>query len=164
MTLLHKLGITKKGVKGHFVEGLTAFSFSLPIRVPTELLAGGLESPEFWKSRLFGFVTSMTVAPILTKIGYKWSEHVWKIDGNSSYLRKAGAALTFAIPIAATIYSLVLDQSGADLGEIIRTVPTNTILSSIVAAFGYLPYLEWMHKKFGTTPAYLEKIKDIYSK
>jgi len=164
MNLLNKLGITKKGVKGHFVEGLTAFSFSLPIRVPIELLAGGLEAPEFWKSRLFGLITSLTIAPILIKIGYKWSEYVWKVDGDSSYLKKAGAALTFAIPLATTTYSLVLNQSGADLGEIIRTVPTNTVLSSAATAFVYLPCLEWMHKKFETTPAYLEKIKDIYNK
>jgi len=143
-------------VKSHLVDTLAAWTFFQPIRIFSELYVGGLETPEFIKSRLIGLATALTIAAPLTKLADKWERKVWKVTNPKQYARRFGAAMSYAIPIAATIYSAVLKSSGADWDEILKTVPTHLGISLPIAAIAYKKYIDYIRKKLGTTPEYLQ--------
>lgn len=147
---------TKQNIKTHFVDALAAWVFFQPIRMISETYAGGLEAPEFWKSRLIGLVTGLTIAPPLTKLADVWEEKIWKVTDDKQYARRIGAALSYAIPLGVGIYSAVLKSSGADWDEIIKTVPTNLGISIPIAAIIYRGYLDKVRNFFNTTPNYLK--------
>jgi len=144
-------------LKSCLVDTLGLWAFYQPIKTFSELCVGGLNAEEFLKSRLFGLITSIAINYPATKLIDMYAEKVWKVNKNSSFWRKTASDLSFAIPLSAVIYSGVLALSGAESNEIIRTVPTNCLLTIPATVIVGRKYLNYIRKKFGTTPNYLLK-------
>lgn len=144
-------------LKSYLVDTLGLWAFYQPIKTFSELCVGGLNTEEFLKSRFFGLITAMTITYPLTKLMDNYAEKVWKVKKNSSFWRKTASDLSFAIPLSLAIYSGVLALSGAESDEIIRTVPTNCLLTIPATIIVGRKYLNYLRKKFGTTPDYLLK-------
>jgi hypothetical protein len=125
-----------------------------------ELVIHQMDGMTCLKARAYNLALFPLIGPVM-ELRDSYREHIWGINKDSSALRNKAADFTWSMLMQATFYLPSLVVAGEhDPKKLAYMVGTRLLLNSALHTSLSFPYLKYVRKSYGTTPAYENKGKE----
>ncbi|MCR4327552.1 MAG: L-alanine exporter AlaE [Nanoarchaeota archaeon] len=148
--------------KKYLVDTTSSLIYSNAVFTPIELLTTGGNLEEVSETRLKMSLIALAISRPYGAFRNFWSQKVWKVDKESSKLKKYASDVTANLSYYGGIYTIMALSSGRDLKEIGTALACASITTAVTGR-PYGMFMDYCRKKVGIQPAIKSK-NDLESK
>ena len=137
--------------KAYWVDTLATMSVFQPLQLFNEMSFAGMSFEDSLDVRKASIPVALLLVRPVFKLRDKWAKDIWKVDKNSSGIKKTLSDISFLSVVPPIIYSSVLTIGGAEFEEVTKAVPAMYI-STLAVGVPYSKVLDRVRNYFGTSP------------